>query len=103
MKQTSARIEMLGWLLPSALIVGGALAAASASAAVPRQGAWPGAGASAIQTARVAVPAPGTVGPVSFAFGFLEFDWDPDAPGGVPGFGPWPQHEPRVADVRAGE
>jgi hypothetical protein len=24
-------------------------------------------------------------------FGFLEFDWDPDAPGGVPGFDPWPQ------------
>ena len=25
-----------------------------------------------------------------FFFGFLEFDWDPDAPGGVPGFGPLP-------------
>jgi hypothetical protein len=25
-----------------------------------------------------------------FFFGFLEFDWDPNAPGGVPGFGPWP-------------
>ena len=23
-------------------------------------------------------------------FGFLEFDWNPDAPGGVPGFDPWP-------------
>ena len=23
-----------------------------------------------------------------FAFGYVEFDWDPDAPGGVPGFGP---------------
>jgi hypothetical protein len=23
-------------------------------------------------------------------FGFLEYDWDPDAPGGVPGFDPWP-------------
>ena len=23
-------------------------------------------------------------------FGFLEFDWDPNAPGGVPGFGPLP-------------
>lgn len=27
------------------------------------------------------------IGP--FAFGFLVFDWDPDAPGGVPGFEPW--------------
>mgnify|MGYP000636143188 CR=1 FL=1 len=27
-------------------------------------------------------------------FGFLEFDWDPNAPGGVPGFDPWPQSQP---------
>lgn len=25
-----------------------------------------------------------------FAFGYVEFDWDPDAPGGVPGFDSWP-------------
>ena len=25
-----------------------------------------------------------------FAFGYLVFDWDPRAPGGVPGFGTWP-------------
>ena len=24
------------------------------------------------------------------SFGYLEFDWDPDAPGGIPGFGPLP-------------
>jgi hypothetical protein len=24
-------------------------------------------------------------------FGFVEFDHDPNVPGGVPGFGPWPQ------------
>jgi hypothetical protein len=29
----------------------------------------------------------GEVGP--FAFGFLVFDWDPRAPGGVPGFDAW--------------
>ena len=28
---------------------------------------------------------------VPWFFGFLEFDWDPNAPGGVPGFDPWPQ------------
>ena len=27
-------------------------------------------------------------------FGFLEFDWDPDAPEGVPGFDPWPRSQP---------
>ncbi len=30
----------------------------------------------------------GDVGTPHLFFGFLEFDWDPDAPGGVPGFGP---------------
>jgi hypothetical protein len=25
-----------------------------------------------------------------FAFGYLEFDWDPRVPGGVPGFDSWP-------------
>ena len=30
----------------------------------------------------------GEVGP--FAFGHLVFDWDPAAPGGVPGFDSWP-------------
>ena len=29
-------------------------------------------------------------GHAPISFGFLEFDWDPDAPGGVPGFDPWP-------------
>ena len=27
---------------------------------------------------------------LKFFFGFVEFDWDPDTPGGVPGFGPVP-------------
>ena len=30
------------------------------------------------------------VGGKSFAFGYLEFDWDPNAPGGLPGFDKWP-------------
>ena len=36
---------------------------------------------------------------VPLFFGFLEFDWDPDAPGGVPGFDPWPKHDPRGAET----
>lgn len=43
---------------------------------------------------RLRSPAPGArqgtdAGPM-FAFGFLEFDWDPAVPGGVPGFDVWP-------------
>ena len=43
--------------------------------------------------------APAAVTQPSFAFGFLEFDWDPNAPGGVPGFDSWPKHDLRVAVV----
>jgi hypothetical protein len=30
----------------------------------------------------------------TFAFGHVEFDWDPKAPGGVPGFDSWPPGSP---------
>lgn len=30
------------------------------------------------------------VGGKSFAFGYLEFDWDPSELGGLPGFDTWP-------------
>jgi len=32
--------------------------------------------------------------PGAFAFGYVEFDWDPRAPGGVPGFDSWPPGSP---------
>ena len=38
----------------------------------------------------------------SFAFGHLEFDWDPNAPGGVPGFDSWPSAGRRVTDESSG-
>ena len=31
----------------------------------------------------------------NFAFGYVEFDHDPKAPGGVPGFDSWPPGSPR--------
>jgi hypothetical protein len=53
----------------------------------------------ASQTMVLVSPAAPTVGAASQSalvsantvplfFGYLEFDWDPDAPGGMPGFGP---------------
>lgn len=30
-----------------------------------------------------------------FALGYVEFDWDPTSPGGVPGFDSWPPGSPR--------
>lgn len=36
---------------------------------------------------------PGDPGP--FAFGYVEFDWDPRSPGSVPGFDSWPPASPR--------
>ena len=96
-----------GWLLPGAFAFSGVLAAALIGVGAA-QSALTGAvkpelpsiatmiGASASQAATAAVTQP------SFAFGFLEFDWDPNAPGGVPGFDPWPKHDLRLAEVRPG-
>lgn len=33
----------------------------------------------------------------AFFFGYVEFDADPNAPGGVAGFGPWPQPSRHIA------
>ena len=84
-----------------------ALAAAVIALAVPVSGRSPGAvGASAAAfsdshavttPARVSRPASADHGRVPIFFGFLEYDWDPDAPGGVPGFDPWPKHHLSVA------
>ena len=61
-------------------------------------------GPSALEVMRVAMAAPVTaVGQKSFAFGYLEFDSDPNAPDGVPGFDSWPSRELRVPDASAGE
>lgn len=52
-------------------------------------------GATSSPPARSA-PATGAGKPALF-FGYVEFDVDPDAPGGVPGFGRWPQPSPPLA------
>ena len=95
-----------GWLLPGTIAFSGVLAAALIGAFGAAQSALTGdavkpelpsiatiIGASAPQAAPAAVTQP------SFAFGFLEFDWDPNAPGGVPGFASLPKHDLRVAEV----
>jgi hypothetical protein len=55
--------------------------------------------APATRPVRVFAPAPKAATQPSFAFGYLEFDWDPDAPGGVPGFDSWPKHDLSVAET----
>jgi hypothetical protein len=57
-------------------------------------------GRATAQSGASAAPAPAAMLPRSdaldraasgpFAFGYLEFDWNPSAPGGVPGFDSWP-------------
>ena len=56
-------------------------------------------GPSAARYAQVVAADPEAVTRPSFAFGFLEFDWDPNAPGGVPGFDSSPKRDLRVAAV----
>jgi hypothetical protein len=98
-----------GWLLPGTIAFSVVLAAALIGAFGAAQPALTGVavkpelpsiamiiGASAPQAAPASVTQP------SFAFGFLEFDGDPKAPGGVPGFDSLPKHDLRVAEVSPG-
>jgi hypothetical protein len=107
-----AEDPIVGWLHPSALVIGGVLAAALIAARFA--GPVPGAetvapsvgaiiGASAPEVMPVAATVPQTTERPSFAFGFLEFDWDPNATDGVPGFDAWPKHNLRVADASTRE
>jgi hypothetical protein len=96
---------LTAWLVPSGLLIGGLLGVAlviatsgvswsgdvtdSVTAEPPLPGMALGASAPQPLSASIAaciLP----VGQKSFAFGYLEFDWDPNAPGGVPGFQGWP-------------
>jgi hypothetical protein len=90
-------------LVPT-LIIGGVFAASLIGAAFGMQVFGPvreqppltwTIGAAAPQTVLVAAMTNAGAHP-SFAFGFLEFDWDPYAPGGVPGFDAWPRHDPAI-------
>ena len=104
---------LLRCLSPSTLLLGGMLAAAVIAAAykAPRSGpiketVTPELPRTATiarervpEIVRVATAASAAATRPSFAFGFLEFDWDPNAPGGVPGFDPWPTHDSRVAEA----
>jgi hypothetical protein len=104
---------LVGWLLPSTFLIGGSLAAALIASAVgmPERGSMGETlapelpsigmiiGASASQSMQFAAVGPASTTPPSFAFGFLEFDWDPNAPGGVPGFDSWPKHDLSVAEA----
>ena len=104
---------LAGWLFPSTLIFGGVLAAVLIAAAyvAPRSGLMDETVAPELPSTTTVVdertpeivpvaaaPRAAATRP-SFAFGFLEFDWDPNAPGGVPGFDPWPAHDSRVAEA----
>jgi len=83
---------MISWPLPIALgttIASLALLASSAETVAPAISTPP------LAAAATNVPA----GTAMLFFGYVEFDADPNAPGGVPGFGPWPSSPP-VATVR---
>jgi hypothetical protein len=116
---SGATASLAGWRLPRALAIGGALTAGLIGAALgtAQSGSigrtvapeLPSIGTinttmistSAMQSVRVAAAAAAADTQASFAFGFLEFDWDPDAPGGVPGFDSWPNRKLRIAEAHA--
>ena len=96
---------LTAWLVPSGLLIGGLLSVAvmaallgtselsgiteKTSPELPVEGGNLGASASEFLRGDWA-PSKLSDGQKSLAFGYLEFDWDPNAPGGMPGFSSWP-------------
>ena len=82
--------------IAGALILAVFLAAAlmmSVAAQISRPAATP-------HTTAIAIPAADPTSsnaqdPGNFAWGYVEFDQDPKAPGGIPGFDHWPPGSPR--------
>jgi len=78
-------------LPPGALVLGCVLTAALLGAAATALSPGPSIVSINSALAREFTQA-GTVAPIGVTqpsfFGYLEFDWNPNAPGGVPGFGP---------------
>ena len=90
---SASRFETLARIAMAAILIAPAVAALTITSLI--HGGAPATAQSSAQPvlAQLTVPLPGPldageVGP--FAFGFLVFDWDPSAPGGVPGFDNWP-------------
>jgi len=90
--------EQVGWrwiALALAALLAGLLIASVASAPAQRAPAADAdapAAPSAMHRANFVPSDSGDIG--RFAFGYVEFDWDPKAPGGVPGFDSWPPGSP---------
>jgi len=95
--ETRLAHEQIGWhwiaialLLAAGLAGALIMSVAPAQIAPPAPSAHPGVGAASLPNS---IPSDaGDIG--SFAFGYVEFDWDPNAPGGVPGFDSWPPGSP---------
>lgn len=95
---------LTAWLIPSGVLIGSLLGVALIAAisgtswsgevtdTVTSEPMPPGMilGASTSQPSAATVAAQTPAAPYAFAFGYLEFDWDLNAPGGVPGFQGWP-------------
>lgn len=90
--------EQLGWRWIAIVLVtllASLLIASVASAPAQRTPAAEGGTATGPGAIRPANFVPSDSGDIGrFAFGYVEFDWDPKAPGGVPGFDSWPPGAP---------
>jgi hypothetical protein len=97
MQATKLAQERVGWRWIAAALVLALVLAGALMMSVAAQISHP---ADAQHTIPNATPAPDLTSlsaqdPGNFAWGYVEFDQDPKAPGGVPGFDHWPPGAPR--------
>jgi hypothetical protein len=90
--ETKPAPEKIAWRWIAAALVLGAFLAATLIVSVAQINHPAESSAQAKPEATNSVPPDADVG--NFAFGYVEFDHNPKAPGGVPGFDSWPPGSP---------
>ncbi len=97
MKSTNLAQQQISWRWIAAALVLAVFLAGALMMSVSAQISHP---ADTRHTTPSAPPAPDSTSPNvedpgNFAWGYVEFDQDPKAPGGIPGFDHWPPGAPR--------
>jgi len=97
MKSTNLAQQQISWRWIAAAFVLAVFLAGALMMSVSAQISHP---ADTQHTTPSATPAPDSTSsnvedPGNFAWGYVEFDQDPKAPGGIPGFDHWPPGAPR--------
>ena len=95
MKSTNLAQQQISWRWIAAALVLAVFLAGALMMSVSAQISHPADTRHTTPSTPPAPDSPNVEDPGNFAWGYVEFDQDPKAPGGIPGFDHWPPGAPR--------